>query len=202
MPIIRPYRPADLPALRDICVRTAHAGGDSRPVSVDHDLVADIFAEPYVVAEPELAFVVDDGGSTVGYIVGTADTAAFVRWFRAEWLPRVGPRHPLPAGRGSEWDEMMTGLLYRPERMLVDQLAGYPAHLHIDLLPGYQRQGLGRRLMTALLAALHERGVPAVHLGMAVENTGARVFYDRCGFTEIDVPEAVAVVYLGRSTAP
>jgi len=36
---------------------------------------------------------------------------------------------------------------------------------------------------------------------MAVGNISARAFYDRLGFTEIVVPGATTVTYLGRSTA-
>jgi len=82
--------------------------------------------------------------------------------------------------------------------MVLPELAGYPAHLHIDLLPGYQGHGLGRRLMDAFLAELRARGVGSVHLGMDPANTGARAFYDRLGFAPIEVPGGG--VYLGRST--
>ena len=72
-----------------------------------------------------------------------------------------------------------------PERMRIAELAEYPAHLHIDLLPELQGQGFGRRLIDTLRAALAARGVPAVHLGMDAANTGARAFYDRLGFHEL-----------------
>ncbi len=36
-----------------------------------------------------------------------------------------------------------------PERMLIPELADYPAHLHIRLLPEFQGQGWGRQLATA-----------------------------------------------------
>ncbi len=55
--------------------------------------------------------------------------------------------------------------------------------------------------MRTLLAALAERGVPAVHLVMAVANRPARAFYDRLGFEEIErVPMDASVVCLGRTT--
>jgi GNAT superfamily N-acetyltransferase len=95
---------------------------------------------------------------------------------------------------------MMADLLHRPERMVLPELAGYPAHLHIDLLPAWQGQGHGRSLMRTFLRALRDRGVPAVHLGMVTVNTGARAFYDRVGFHEIDVPDPGPLVYLGRTT--
>jgi len=197
---IRPYRPADRDAVYDVCVRTAHRGGDSRHVYPDPELMPSIFAGPYVALEPDLAFVLDDGRRAVGYILGTADTEGFVRAYRERWLPALRERFPEPAGPPTTPTEHMVALLHRPERMLVPALAAYPAHLHIDLLPAHQHAGHGRALMDTFLAALRDRGVPAVHLGMAPDNTNARAFYDRVGFAEIPVGDPT-VVYLGRSTA-
>ncbi|MFD3456485.1 GNAT family N-acetyltransferase [Streptomyces sp. NPDC058691] len=197
---IRPYRPEDRAGLYDVCVRTGHEGGDARGLYADQDLLPDIFAGPYAHLEPDLAFVVDDGTRVVGYIVGAADTAAFVRRFREEWLPTVADRHPEPKGAPRTADEEMAGLLHRPERMVVPELAGYPAHLHIDLLPDYQRAGYGRELMGRLLAALAVRGAGAVHLGMVTANTPARAFYDRLGFHVIPVVDPGPLTYLGRKT--
>lgn len=199
--VIRPYRPEDRAALYDICVRTGHEGGDARHLYTDQELLPDLFAGPYAHLEPDLAFVVDDGMRAVGYIVGTADTVAFVRRFRAAWLPRLEHRHPKPSGPPVTADDMMVDLLHRPERMLVPELAAYPAHLHIDLLPGYQRRGYGRELMERFLAALSARGVGAVHLGMVTANTAARAFYDRVGFRELPVPDPGPLTYLGRETS-
>ncbi len=193
-PTIRPYRPTDLDALYDICVRTAEAGGDGRGRYSSDRLVGDIYAAPYVTLEPELAHVVDDGdGNAVGYILGTADTERFVRRYRAEWIPALEGRYG-----DDPRDQDMLDLHRHPERMLVPELAPYPAHLHIDLLPAAQGRGLGRGLMTAFLQGLRAAGVARVHLGMVPTNTGARAFYDRLGFTEIPVPGHVT--YLGRET--
>ncbi|MDX3098589.1 GNAT family N-acetyltransferase [Streptomyces sp. ME01-24h] len=200
--LIRPYRPGDRPAVYDICVRTGHEGGDARHLFTDLDLLPDNFAGPYAHLEPELAFVADDGMRAVGYIVGTADTAAFVRRFRREWLPRLEHRHPRPSGPLVTADDELADLLHRPERMIVPELADYPAHLHIDLLPEYQGRGHGRELMVRFLSALAGRGVGAVHLGMVTANTAARAFYDRMGFRELPVPDPGALTYLGRDTSP
>lgn len=200
-PRIRPYRREDRPALDDICVRTAHVGQDSRPHFADPDVFPATFAAPYVHLEPELAFVLDDGrGRAVGYVVGTADTARFVRTFRAAWLPLVADRHPEPSGPPRTPDEEIAWLLHHPERMVVPELADWPAHLHIDLLPEWQGRGHGRRLMRTFLTALRDGGVPAVHLVMVTANKPARAFYDRMGFEEIATPTDDSVVCLGRTT--
>ncbi|MFG1669138.1 GNAT family N-acetyltransferase [Streptomyces sp. Y7] len=198
---VRLYRPGDREAVEDICVRTAHVGGDSRPHYRDPGIFPATFAIPYAVLEPELSFVLDDGdGRAVGYVVGAADTARFVTAFRTEWLPSVAGRYPLPDGPPRTPDEEMVGLLHHPERMLVREVAAYPAHLHIDLLPDWQGRGHGRALMRALLRALGDRGVAAVHLSMVTANKPARAFYDRLGFHEIAVTDPGPVTYLGRGT--
>ncbi|MYS24686.1 Acetyltransferase (GNAT) family protein [Streptomyces sp. DvalAA-14] len=202
--VIRPYRPADLPALYDICLRTGNAGADATAdyPGRDRELLGAIFAAPYAVLEPELAFVLDDGlGQPVGYVLGTGDTAMFARRFRQEWLPTVAGRWPAPAGEPGTPGETMAGLLHTPERLVRPELAGYPAHLHIDVLPDFQRGGHGRALMESFLGALAGRGVPAVHLGMLSVNTPARAFYDRLGFHEIALPDAGVLTYLGRATS-
>lgn len=202
-PAVRPYRPADLPALYGICLRTADAGEDAtgRYPAADHELPGAVFAAPYAVLEPESVFVLDDGhGRAVGYVLGTGDTADFVRRFRARWLPTVAGRWPAPAAEPATPSEVMAHLLHTPERMLAPPLAEYPAHLHIDLLPDFQRAGHGRRLMTAFLDALAARGIQGVHLSMITANTRARAFYDRMGFHALREPDPV-VTYLGRRTA-
>ncbi|MFI9587512.1 GNAT family N-acetyltransferase [Streptomyces sp. NPDC052236] len=198
---IRPYRSQDRDALADICIRTAHNGGDSRPVYADPEIFPAIFAVPYVHLEPELAFVLDDGqGQAAGYILGTADTPRFAEDFRSKWLPLAADRYPAPSGPPGTPDEGMIQLLHDPERMVVPELAAYPAHLHIDLLPAWQGRGHGRALMRTFLQALQDRGVPSVHLAMVTANVSARAFYDRLGFHEIEVPDPGPVTYLGRTT--
>lgn len=200
---VRGYRATDHDALYDICVRTGHRGTDARGVYEDPEVLPVIFAGPYAELEPELVFVLDDGaGNAVGYVLGAADTPRFVERFRAEWLPRFATRYPAPGRAPRTPDEGMAEMLHTPERMLRPEVADYPAHLHIDVLPQWQGRGFGRKLMRAFLDALHERGVGRVHLSMATANTPARAFYDRLGFHEIAVPDPGDATYLGRPTAP
>lgn len=200
-PRIRPYREDDRDALFDICMRTAEAGGDARHLYEDQDLMPNIFAAPYAYLEPELTFVLDDGSRAVGYILGTSDTPRFVKEFRERWLPLVAERHPAPVGEPVTRDEQMAVLLHWPERMIVAEMAEYPAHLHIDLLPEYQGRGYGRLLAYAFFDALAKAGAPRVHLSMLTVNTAARAFYDQIGFHELTVADPGVLTFLGRETA-
>lgn len=200
-PRIRLYREADRDAMFDICMRTAEAGGDARHLYEDQDLMPNIFAAPYAYLEPELTFVLDNGMRAVGYILGTSDTPRFVKEFRERWLPLVAQRHPAPVGEPVTRDEQMAVLLHWPERMIVPEMADYPAHLHIDLLPEYQGRGYGRLLAYTFFDALARAGAPRVHLSMLTVNTAARAFYDRIGFRELTVADPGMLTFLGRETA-
>jgi GNAT superfamily N-acetyltransferase len=136
----------------------------------------------------------------VGYILGCADTPTFAKRLRTEWIPRVESRFPPLTTTPQTPTDHMIALLHTPERLVIPEVAAYPAHLHIDLLPPYQGAGHGRALMTTFLAALSSAAIPAVHLSMLTTNTPARAFYDRLGFHHIPVPNVDAVTYLGRST--
>jgi hypothetical protein len=86
---IRPYRPSDRSDISDVCVRTGRTGLDATGMYSNDNLLPDIYALPYVDREPELAFVADNGDRVVGYVIATADTRAFARWFAENWWPSV-----------------------------------------------------------------------------------------------------------------
>ncbi|MCW4385193.1 GNAT family N-acetyltransferase [Salinibacterium sp. SYSU T00001] len=190
MSTLRRFEPADRETLRQVCLRTARAGEDATGLFSDDRLWADVFLEPYLAFEPELAFVALDGDAPAGYIVATSDTDAFVAWYRAEWIPWLERRHRRPPEHlvdetAGSLEEAITRLAFRPERMLREGAREHPAHLHIDLLPSLQGRGVGRMLVRALLAELSARGIRGVHLGVDPANTGALAFYRRLGFSEL-----------------
>ena len=199
MTSIRPFRPGDEPELAEICVRTADAGQDATGIFRDDMLWADNFVLPYVARHPELAFVVEtDDGRVAGYIVAAPDTDAFYRWFSESWWPSVRHRYPV-AGAG----ERERGIIaYGESRAPGEEwhAAEYPVHLHIDLLPELQGQGLGRRLIDTLVAALEGAGVSGVHLAASADNAGAVSFYPRVGFTEL--PSERGSRAFGRRLSP
>lgn len=184
---IRPYRPSDRDAMYEVCVKTAAAGGDATGIFTDDRLWGDIFAVPYVERHPDLAWVVESSdGRTIGYIVSTDDTDAFEQWFRDEWWPRVSDRYPLSGEAEPTRQDKMIGYASRRAPGREPHAAEYPAHLHIDLLPETQGQGLGRRLIETLFAELKNRGVRGLHLGMNPTNTGAGAFYERLGMHRLE----------------
>lgn len=176
---LRAFRPDDLAAMYRVCLLTGDAGRDASNLYRDPDLVGHVYCGPYPMADPSLALVVVDDEGVGGYLVGTADTVAFARWQDEHWWPALRARYPLGPDDGTA-DHALIELIHHPQH--ADPPAGFPAHLHVDLLRRLQGQGWGRRLIETFAAALAERGVTGLHLGVDPRNTGARAFYARLGF--------------------
>lgn len=180
---LRPYRPTDLPGIYQVC-REVDATGLGVPRFHSSKLSGHVYAGPYVRADPQLAFVVEDGEGVAGYVVATDDTRRFLLWLEEQWWPALRADYP-------RQDDPQDGTR---DHALIEQIhagpgpdqpwyATHPAHLHLKLATRLQRRGWGRRLMEAVLAALRQRGVPGVHLGTAEANQRAIAFYTGLGFT-------------------
>jgi ribosomal protein S18 acetylase RimI-like enzyme len=183
-PAIRRYRPDDLDALYEICLRTGAAGEDATELMADHRLLGELFVAPYAVLEPEHAFVLDDGPGPVGYAVAALDTRAFEARLAADWWPALQARYPGSTGEGV-LDDLFIGLIGTLPPASDEVVADYPSHLHIDLLPRYQAGGWGRRMMDVLFHELRASGSVGVHLGVAVANARAVGFYEHLGFVDL-----------------
>ncbi|KAI5809275.1 hypothetical protein BZA77DRAFT_224530, partial [Pyronema omphalodes] len=167
-------------------------------------LVPYVYAIPYLLYSPNYCFVlVSDSsdipnpnqtsiqptskercGNVVGFILGTPSTIDFVSGYASGYNPELPKLEPSSAV------DMLTRDALRPERMLVGLESRWPAHLHINILPGWQGGGWGAKLIDTLLEKLKSEGVRGVHLGMAEDNDGAGRFYKRCGFQlASEIPE-------------
>lgn len=186
---IRGYQPADLDDLYSICVRTADSGQDATSLYHSPRLPGEIWAAPYGVFEPDLAFVAEDSAGVGGYVLGALDTEAFDDRLERDWWPALRVRYPEPAEHDaaslSEREQRTLHEIHYPFRASPDLTQRFPSHLHIDLLPRLQGRGLGRQLMQTLIAALRERGSRGVHLFVGRNNLRATEFYRRLGLAEI-----------------
>lgn len=106
-------------------------------------------------------------GTVTGYLTGCKDSAG------AEALARTIPKYGVFA----------------------DRFAAYPAHLHVNVRPGWRDHGIGRQLVERFVADCAADGLPGVHL---VTGAFARneVFYRRAGFT--DALQRGPLLFLGR----
>jgi ribosomal protein S18 acetylase RimI-like enzyme len=189
---IRPYHPTDMTALYRICLKTGNSGKDATSLFKDPDLLGHIYAAPYAYYESELCFIATKDGTPCGYILGTKDSEKFYKRLDQEWLPPLRVRCPLPGISDNSLSARIARLIHQ-EVKLIEEVKAYPAHLHINLLPIAQGQGMGRRLMDTFLEKLISLSVPAVHLGVGKSNTGAISFYEKLGFQRLKEEEKAII---------
>jgi GNAT superfamily N-acetyltransferase len=169
----------------------------------DKRLFSMIFSLPYVLFEPDICRIAVVGSGSerraVGYIMGTTDCRAQAKFFSRRFIPRIAARllfydswrHPesakqviqfLRAEKAFEAKEPAPAVESSSPREV--DLGGpeYPAQLHIDILPGWQGRGLGRRLMESYLGILRSRGISGVYLDTSSRNVKAVPFYEKLGF--------------------
>jgi ribosomal protein S18 acetylase RimI-like enzyme len=181
---IRPYHASDLYSIYQICLKTGDSGADASLIYTDHELLGHLYAAPYAVFEPDLCFVLTQDSDICGYILGTRDSAAFAARCERDWFPVLRSRYPMPAPDDQSADAQIIRRIHMGHSAHAE-LAAYPAHLHVDLLPVAQGQGWGRQLMRRFLDQLRALGVPGVYLGVGIRNQKAIGFYERMGFERL-----------------
>jgi ribosomal protein S18 acetylase RimI-like enzyme len=182
---IRAYRPDDLDALYRICLATGDAGADASHLYRDPRLIGHVYAGGYAALCPETAFVVEDQEGVAGYVIGPADTRAFEARLEELWWPALRAQYADGDGNASP-DARMRHLIHHPSRMPTRIVGTYPAHLHINLLPRLQGQGIGRALLDRWREAIAALGATGAHLAVGTRNERAVRFYRVYGFREVE----------------
>lgn len=168
---IRPYQPRDRARLREICLATATPRVYEDAALREWILL--MYNDYYTEREPETCFVAaNEADEAVGYVICAPDYARYRLRF-LPYLPRIW-RCSHSAARN--W------LFHQVEGCFARE---YPAHLHIDIFPEYQRLGLGHQLMDALFDALRAKNVRGVMLGCGKNNEKGNAFYEKYGFMRL-----------------
>ncbi len=175
------YHPADLIDLYRICLLTGDSGKDATSNFKDPDIIGAYYSAPYAVLEPDLCFILVESGRSAGYIIGTRNSENFALRCEKEWFPPLRERYPLPPEDDLSQDAKIIRFIHKGYQ-LKNEVRSYPAHLHINLLPVAQGQGMGKKLIYRLVDRLKELDVTALHLEVGKKNEGAIKFYERVGF--------------------
>jgi GNAT superfamily N-acetyltransferase len=202
MPEFRPFKSEDLDALYEISLATGLAGGNAAHLYEDKTLMGHIYSAPYALLDPGLAMVAVDEQGVAGFAVGTHDTKAWEDRLDLEWWPGLRARYTAPTeteGLPLTPDQRRIDMIFHPERTPVQVAAPYPAHLHMNILPRLQNQGVGSKLLHIWLEAARGRRVEAVHVGVNRANTSATRFWGRRGFIEIPMGQSEErTLWMGR----
>ncbi len=173
-------------AVVDICHKTGYMGEDCTGRFDDVTLFGYLFCTYYLRYEPDNCFVAIDKGSekVVGYIIGTLDAGGYPKAFSRKMKWRIVARmvfltswrHPRDFRQVLDWNKHDSS----EESHLPDDK--FKAHLHINILPGYQRHGIGKKLIELFENRLRSQNIGGVYLGTSNHNTKALGFYEKNGF--------------------
>jgi len=168
---IRQYKLSDKADLQNICVETTLFPKTEKvrkwlPIA---------FNDYYTEKQSEFVFVcANDLDKAVGYVLCAPDEKKFRQTMFDEYLPKIRKI------------SFLAYALLKREFSAIDKLyEKYPAHLHIDILPDYQRMGLGGKLIDALIEKLKEEKIIGVKLFCSANNKKGLSFYRKYGFTEL-----------------
>src|SRR5262249_47171869 len=172
--VVRAYRDTDRDAVRRIAHEAGYMGEPADWYWRDFRSFAEIWTAYYTDCEPESAFVADDEGRVVGYLLGCVESARAPT--PAAALTRQVIRRFLllrPGTAGFLWRSILDAVRQRgsPTGELADPR--WPSHLHINLLRAVRGCGVGARLMQAWFSRLHAVGSPGCHLATLHENATA-----------------------------
>ena len=173
---IRKYEPKDADALRYVCL---YCDGFEKYSDDTKKFILSTYCDYYIEIEPENCFVAaDENDKAIGYVMCSENADRFLDIFNREYFTRISESHT--SGRYYARESVVPIEKHKDE---------YPAHLHIDILREYQRQGIGHRLLDALFEHLENIGVRGIMLSMSAGNEKAAAFYDKYGFTLIEKSE-------------
>jgi GNAT superfamily N-acetyltransferase len=187
--IIRPYKPEDRHAIRRICCDTGFLGNPIETIFSDREIFADLFAAPYLDYGADWAWVADNGGHVVGYLLGSVSPyfnytllySGFQTTMKMITRAATGcySRHPRTR-HFIRW-LLMNG--YREQPRHPDNAA----HLHLNIEKSYRGHGLGLRLWQAYKEQLNAAGIQNCY-GAFFSRPERRpeVVYQRLGFSVFD----------------
>lgn len=177
---IRPYQEKDKQDVRFTCLNSEGPSPDGKRID---NFVLNTYCDYYLEKESHNCFVaVDENDKAIGYVICAENYDKYYRTFLKEYVPRF---------KIFDIDLRIRAIFSSIPQM--KHKAEYPAHLHIDVLPEYQRQGVGHQLVDALCAHLKAKGIKGVMLTTGTDNVKGRGFYKKYGFDEIEIYKSDAV---------
>lgn len=187
--MIRPFQPADEPAVRRICIETG-LKGQLEQLFCDREAFADLWLNPFLRAPKPVAWVAERDGAVVGYLVGHLGhssmlpklSRALPTLFKVTGRALVGPYAHHPPSLG-----FVRWLWFRAWREVPRMPKQLPT-FHFNLATEARDGRLGDELMAAFFAAASAQGHQEFSIQVFVR-PGKRdlKFYDRLGCRLLDV---------------
>jgi len=190
---VRLFRPEDRALVRDIAFESGLSGEPIAAQYGDRESFADFTTAYYTDYEPENCFVVEQAGNVVGYCLSTRDTRRALgpaRYLLRHTLLRGLCFRPRTAGFFARaWLDALRDL-GQPRRARVD-LARFPSHAHINLLPEARRGGVATEVICRLFDHHQRLGSPGLYAESVSTNQGMIAITKRLGCVNLGEPYLV-----------
>lgn len=173
--IIRSYNPGDAERMAYICLHASENPMMENPLF--REAILEVFCRYYLAFEAENCFVAaDEKDKAQGYILCAPNYCDYEKHFRTYLADQTD-------------NPVLSMMAEGTMNALRPYALNYPAHLHIDLLPDCQGQGIGRKLIQTLCDHLREKQINGLMLNVSNANIGAIRFYEKCGFSLLEAGE-------------
>ena len=201
---LRLAKSADMEDFYVIAHATGNVGADASHIYGDQKILGHVYAAPYLTLMPDLCFVAEDEKGVAGYVVGAPDSAGFEALMEKHWWPDLRAAYEAPdIEKKDSWsaEKGLIDRIFHPSHLYSELAEAYPAHVHLNLLPRIQGQGIGPKLFDLWWKTARELGVKKCHVGVSPKNEGAVKFWKKCGFSslegKVDLPP-VRTLWLGQ----
>ncbi|XP_055907618.1 protein O-GlcNAcase isoform X1 [Eupeodes corollae] len=201
---IRPYSPIDEPDVNRVCQEVFKASDKILPGNLGES-ISDNTVGPFITLTPEFCMVALNSFNTIiGYGCAAPDLKTFVRNFEMCWIPSMHEKYPLSLLESTEnLDEEIKDIINGFYNFKYDCpqeiIASHPSVMTVGILnEDLAMDGIAKRLVTALLAALRSNGSFGVHVRLSEKETNQIQFYTKLGFTEIHRNVNSGQIYFGR----
>jgi ribosomal protein S18 acetylase RimI-like enzyme len=179
----------DLTAISDICYKTGFMGEDLTGSGRfnDRTLFSYLFCLYYPLYEIDNCFIAFDVNKNkiIGYILGSRNTLEQEKRFMWKMVPKIALRmctYTIFFYPGS----FRAVLLFMRNLELKDiektVYMEYPAHLHMNILPEYQKRGVGSMLLDTFEDHMSDKKVSGIHIWTSNKNVKAVPFYSKHGY--------------------
>ena len=199
---VRKCTKKDKDGIVKVCFNTGYMGESAEGHFFDDKLFGQLFCIYYARYEANNSFVAvtNENGreKVVGYILCALNTLRYEKDFKRRFLWRILFRLFFITFWRNNHDFKLVLKFYIKTIKAKEKRDGemsiyteYPAHIHIDVLEGYQRQGIGTKLLKALEAHLKDIKVIGVCLGTSERNYKSIPFYKKNGFKLLKITKGL-----------
>lgn len=172
---VRVYQEKDKDGVENVCVAaSSRAKGKDSPWA---KVILRLFCRYYIEMEPNHCVVaVNEENEVIGYVICASNYDIWKKDFSKYYLDTCEDEDTIKFGK-----------------MCIDGIEEYskeyPAHLHINVHPNYQRMGIGNKLLEKLVDILKQESIKGLMLDVSATNEKGINFYRKCGFEEVDKKE-------------